>query len=297
MNTKLLFASLTVGAALAFTGCSKEEVRTGNAATNLGKNTVTLNSQETRVIGEAVARLPKLRVYNPNTNKFIDMDFGTRDYVFADADPGFTFDDTDGDGFMVYNDYSGNYIVYNLGGGFAGTGGSGLVIAGDAALNMDYVVCIAASDMDDSGSSADIFETGFNWEEFGAVVGISGDINGLMEADTESEDFDPFSFFNGYAVYYVLSDELTGNHDIFDWFAYADGDTSAEDFAFAMVLDFSDLTLYFANSGNLNVSGGSMNFNGTYLMMSNFFDAFLEGEDNEDPSFDEVPGYGQMGCN
>lgn len=295
MNFKLIAATLTVGAALAFTGCSKdEEVRTGKATRSTGS--VTLSNAEVRDLAEAVKRVPKLRFYNPNTNQFIDMDFGTRDYEFADPEDGFSFSDPDANGTMFYTDNDGSYIVFSVGGGSSTSDGSGTVVAGETVLNMDYVICLSAEQIEADGESPDIFETGFEWDEFGIVLGFSGDFEALAEADTESEDFDPFEFFNGYAAYYVLSNELVGNYEIFDWFAFEDGDTSAEDFAFAFVMDFSNLNLYFANGGNLNVSSNSMNFNGTYLVLSDFFDAFLDGEETEDPTFEEVSGYGEMGC-
>lgn len=295
MNFKLTAATLTVGAALAFTGCSKDqEVRSGKSIGSTG--TVTLSNAEVRDLTEAVSRIPKLRFYNPNTNQFIDMDFGSRDYEFSDPDDGFTFSDPDQNGTMVYSDNEGSYIIFSVGGGSSNTGGTGTVVAGETVLNMDYVICLSAEQIEADGESPDIFETGFEWDEFGIVVGFSGDFEALAEADTESEDFDPFEYFNGYAAYYVLSDELVGSYEIFDWFEFLDGDDSAEDFAFAFVMDFSNLNLYFANGGELNVSNSSMSFNGTYLVLSDFFDAFLDGEEAEDPTFEEVSGYGEMGC-
>jgi hypothetical protein len=296
MNIKLIAAAVSVGAALVFTGCSKEEEVHSNKPM-APRSTVTLDNEQVRTVAEAVKRIPKLRFYNPNTNKFIDLDFGTREFEFADPADGFNFADADNDGTMYYTDNDGSYLVFSVGGGTSSSGGSGVVVAGETTLNMDYVVCLAAEQIEADGESPDIFDTGFEWDEFGLVLGFSGDFEALADADTESDDFDPFEYFNGYAAYYVISDELVGSYDIFDWFAFEEGDDSANDFAFSFVMDFSNLNLYFASDGELSVSNSGMSFDGTYLVLSDFFDAFLDGEEAEDPTFEEVDGFGQMGCN
>jgi hypothetical protein len=66
--------------------------------------------------------------------------------------------------------------------------------------------------------------------------------------------------------------------------------------ASSFVMDFSNFSLYFATSGSINVSGGSMTFNGEYIAIEDLFLDFL-GEGEEDPQVNVVSGYGTMGCN
>jgi hypothetical protein len=297
MNIKLIAATFTVGAALAFTGCTKdEEVRSGSATTTATRTT-TLTTAQQRALGEKVNNLPKLRLFNPNTNRFIDMDMGNRDYVFSDPDEGFTFDDPDQDGFMTFSDGDDTFIVFNLGVGVAGQGGGGFVVAGETALNMDFTVCLSAAEVggDDDGFS-DFFDSGADFDEFGVVVGISGDFEGLMDADTEGDDFDPFEFFHGYAAYYVIAEDLSGSHEVLDWFE-AEDDADVDGFAFSFVMDFTNFNLYFASSGTVNVAGGTMSFNGEYFNLVDVFESFLDGEESDDADVEIVSGYGQMGCN
>lgn len=53
--------------------------------------------------------------------------------------------------------------------------------------------------------------------------------------------------------------------------------------------------IYFSNGGSIDVSGSSMNFNGSYLALGDFL-LDLSEEEGE-PEVDEVFGYGEMGCN
>lgn len=297
MNIKLIAATLTVGAALAFTGCSKDEEVHSGKSSNAPVRTTTLTTEQQRALGEKVNDLPKLRLYNPNTNRFIDMDMGNRDYVFSDPDAGFSFDDPDQDGFMTFSDGDDSFIVFNLGVGVAGQGGGGFVVAGETALTMDFTVCLSAAEVGgDDDSYSGFFDSGADFDEFGVVVGISGDFEGLMDADTESENFDPFEYFYGYAAYYVIAEDLSGSHEVFDWFAAEDED-ELDGLAFSFVMDFTNFNLYFASSGTLNVSGGTMSFNGEYFNLADVFESFLDGEDEDDAEIEVVSGYGQMGCN
>jgi hypothetical protein len=50
---------------------------------------------------------------------------------------------------------------------------------------------------------------------------------------------------------------------------------------------------------HLTVSGGQMNFNGTYVGIFDLFESFIEddGLGDEEPTVEEVTGFGVMGCN
>lgn len=296
MNYKVLALGLATGvSAMLFTSCQKDEVTTTGGTYNpVAPKTVTLSEQQQRTVETAVSRVPKLRLYNSVQNKFIDINVGSRDFVFADPDNGFSFTDPDQNGMMVYADGDVTYFVYDVGIGVAGQGGGGIVVAGNTALNMDYTVCVSLEEVANGDGMTDLFDTGFGWSEFGAVIGISGDFNALADADYNSNDFDPFDYLHGYAAYYVLSDDLSGSHDVFDWLE-ATGEEDYDDFATSFVMDFQNMSLYFATDGTVNVSGGMMTFNGEYLAIEDLFLDFFD--DDADPSFSVVSGYGSMGCN
>ncbi|HEY8403300.1 MAG TPA: hypothetical protein VIK71_01690, partial [Flavobacteriales bacterium] len=124
-----------------------------------------------------------------------------------------------------------------------------------------------------------------------------GDFEGLANANTSSPDFDPFEYFQGYAVYYILADDVSGSHEVFDWLG-ADSSDDFDDMASSMVMDFQNFDLYFATSGTVTASGGQMMFSGEYLSLIDLFESFLDdGVDNSNIEYDIVSGFGNMGCN
>jgi len=299
-NFRNLAGLFVAGSIVALSSCTKEEyVTTGAASASdvVSGQKVALTQEQSRTAQEMYARMPKLRYWDQNRQVFYEMKPGNRDFVFVDPDDNFSFDDSDGNGAVVYSDSDGDYLVISAGFGVAGQGGGGTVVAGNSALNIDITVCLSAEEVAAGDGYADLFDSGFGFDEFAAVFGISGDFEGLANADTGADDFNPFDYFHGFAAYYVLSDDVSGNHEVFDWLE-ADGTEDFDDFASSYVMDFQDFSLYFANGGNLNVSGGQMTFNGTYIAIYDLFESFLEegvGEDELD--VEEVSGFGTMGCN
>lgn len=295
MNYKVLALGLATGVgAMLFSSCTKEET-TARSQASTSPKTITLNEEQQRTVETAASRIPTIRLYNEVQNKFIDFNVGSRDYVFTDPDEGFSFTDPDQNGVMLYSDGEASYVVFSVGVGVAGQGGGGIVVAGNTALNMDVTICVSLEEVADGDGMTDIFDTGFGWDEFGAVIGIAGDFEGLADANYDSEDFDPFEFFHGYAAYYVLSDDLSGSHDVFDWLE-ATGEEDYDDLATSFVMDFQNEALYFATDGTVTVSGGTMTFNGEYLALEDFFLDFFD-ESGAEPEVSVVSGYGSMGCN
>jgi len=89
----------------------------------------------------------------------------------------------------------------------------------------------------------------------------------------------------------------SGTYDILNWFD--DLNESANDLAdkgFSFVLDFQNLDVYFSSGGSMTVSGGDMSFQGSYFGLINFFQSLENGDEPSDASFQEVEGFGQMGC-
>jgi hypothetical protein len=295
MNYKVLVASALTAGVVLLAGCQKDRTLGGDGIQVERK--VTLTETQKREASEMVQRVPTLRFYDEAENRFIDFKVGSRDYVFSDPDEGFSFDDPDQNGVILWSDGSVDYIVFSTGIGTAGNGGGGTVVAGSTALNIDLTVCLSIEEIASGDGYGDLFDSGFGFTDYGAVFGIAGDFEGLANADWDAEDFDPFEYFQGYAAYYVLSNELSGNHEVFDWLdSSSDDGNDYNDMASSFVMDFSNFSLYFATSGSINVSGGSMTFNGEYIAIEDLFLDFL-GESEEDPQVSVVSGYGTMGCN
>jgi hypothetical protein len=295
MNYKVLVASALTAGVVILAGCQKDRTLGGDGIQVERK--VTLTETQKREASEMVQRVPTLRFYDEAENRFIDFKVGSRDFVFSDPDEGFSFDDPDQNGVILWSDGDVDYIVFSTGIGTAGNGGGGTVVAGSTALNMDLTVCLSVEEIASGDGYGDLFDSGFGFSEYGAVFGIAGDFEALAGADWEADDFDPFEYFEGYAAYYVLSDELDGSHEVFDWLdSSSDDGGDYNDMASSFVMDFSNFSLYFATSGNINVSGGSMTFNGEYIAIEDLFLDFL-GEGEEDPEVSVVSGYGTMGCN
>ena len=295
MNYKVLVASALTAGVVILAGCQKDRTLGGDGIQVERK--VTLTETQKREASEMVQRVPTLRFYDEAENRFIDFKVGSRDFVFSDPDEGFSFDDPDQNGVILWSDGDVDYIVFSTGIGTAGNGGGGTVVAGSTALNMDLTVCLSVEEIASGDGYGDLFDSGFGFSEYGAVFGIAGDFEALAGADWEADDFDPFEYFEGYAAYYVLSDELDGSHEVFDWLdSSSDDGGDYNDMASSFVMDFSNFSLYFATSGNINVSGGSMTFNGEYIAIEDLFLDFL-GEGEEDPEVSVVSGFGTMGCN
>jgi hypothetical protein len=295
MNYKVLVASALTAGVVILAGCQKDRTLGGDGIQVERK--VTLTETQKREATEMVQRVPTLRFFDEAENRFIDFKVGSRDYVFSDPDEGFSFDDPDQNGVILWSDGDVDYIVFSTGIGTAGNGGGGTVVAGSTALNIDLTVCLSIEEIASGDGYGDLFDSGFGFSNYGAVFGIAGDFEGLANADWDAEDFDPFEYFQGYAAYYVLADELSGNHEVFDWLdASSDDGNDYNDMASSFVMDFSNFSLYFATSGSINVSGGSMTFNGEYIAIEDLFLDFL-GEGEEDPQVSVVSGYGTMGCN
>lgn len=295
MNYKVLVASALTAGVVILAGCQKDRTLGGDGIQVERK--VTLTESQKREASEMVHRVPTLRFYDEAENRFIDFKVGSRDFVFSDPDEGFTFDDPDQNGVILFSDGTGDYLVFSAAIGTAGNGGGGTVVAGSTVLNMDLTVCLTIEEVASGDGYGDLFDTGFGFSEYGAVFGIAGDFEALAEANWDSEDFDPFEYFHGYAAYYVIAEDLNGSHEVFDWLdSSASDDEDYDDMASSFVMDFSNFSLYFATSGNINVSGGSMTFNGEYLAIEDLFLDFLE-DGEQDPDVSVVSGYGTMGCN
>ncbi|MFN0032614.1 MAG: hypothetical protein ACKVOR_10685 [Flavobacteriales bacterium] len=277
--------------------CTKEmPTGNGNASITEGKKVV-LNEDQERKLHDMVSRVPIIQYYDLATGNVIELDIQNRDFSFVSPPDGWYYNDADGDGVEYVQVGDNDYLVFSGSVSGGGSGGGGTVVAGNSALNIDIAICLSLQEVGDGEGYGNLFDSGFSFPEFAAVFGIAGDFEALAEADTESEDFDPFEYFHGFAEYFVLADELAaGSYDVFDWME-SDGTEDYFDngWAAAFLMDFQEMAIYFSTDGTITVASSSMTFNGEYLGLIDIFDAFLDGEDY-DVEAAEVSGFGTMGC-
>jgi hypothetical protein len=214
-----------------------------------------------------------------------------KSFSFSSPNPGWNFSSTE----QVYFSPApqGGGILY-LGPGSFGANTGGTVVAGNTSLDINYTFCFSASD---EALGFDFGIGGPDFDGLSVVLGIAGDFEALTTGEFE-EDEDPFDYFQGFAVYIVYDNEASGSYPILNWFEDLEEESDdLEGNSFAYVLAFADPAgLYFSKSGNLNVSGGSIGFEGVYWgITGNLFDDWFDDDNNIE--FVEVDGYGQMGCN
>jgi len=283
------------GAAFLLGGCQKDLPTGDGTFVPQPEKKITLNDVQERKLQDMITRVPKVAYYDEANNRLINLNLENRDWSFTSPPDGWQFDDADDNGVIFVEDIDGGTIVFSGTAG-ANTGG-GSVVAGNSALDIDVAICLSAQEVGEDGGFVDLFDTGFGFAEFAVVIGIAGDFEELANADTESEDFDPFEFFHGFAEYFVIADEIGGNHEVFDWMDAEEGGDDYDDMAAAFLMDFQNFALYFSVDGDINVSGGQMSFNGHYLAIEDLFLDYLEGGDDSDPEVSVVSGFGTMGCN
>jgi len=291
----------TIGAvaflALVFASCSKESITNTSGITVKPANAT---AEQKRAAMELARRAPStVRVYDENDQRFIDVDFKAKKFAFTPAtERDFNFA-TSNNGWNYSNSSDVAWVPAEGGGGilFIGPGSfggntGGTVVAGSSALDINYTFCFAAND---SVLGFDLFDTGANLTGISGVVGIAGDFEALLNEEVDSTaNFT--DFFQGFAAYFVYANEAQGSYPILNWLDDLNDQPDAlADKGFSYVLDFQDGSFYLSADGTLNVSGGSMSFNGEYLGIEGLFDALFD--ESSDANFTTVNGFGTMGCN
>lgn len=268
--------------------CSKETFNTG---VNKDKIEITDKNDKKKIFAQA-EKMPPIGIYNKTMNKII---------VFSQNDKGeksFTFTNPPGNGINFATSNGGQWVYTEQGGLVVltepseGLGGGGTVVAGGTSLDIDIAFCFS---FDEEAMGADLFSTGI--DQVAGVIGISGDFEALANSEF-GEDDDLFEYFHGFAYYLVYAEQLENtSYEVLNWLTDLEQDEEdLQDFGFAFVVSFqNDGGIYLSSEGNLNVSGGSIGFNGNYYAIEGigFFD---EGEEGEEPTVTEVPGFGVMGC-
>jgi hypothetical protein len=286
---------------LLVTSCSKNDDAVVGPAYSDTKQVTDKDTQES--IENLADKVPAISWYNSTMDKIIKFDpkNKTKSFSFSDPNPGWNFSSSEG---VVWAPAEGGGGILFVGAGAFGgnSGAGGSVVAGNAVLNISSTFCFSASE---EALGLDLFEFGGpEFDGISGVIGFAGDLEALATGDFEDPN-EIFDFFQGIAYYIVYDNEASGNYDILNWFDELDGSTEPDDLGgngFAWVYEFSadEFGVYFSKSGQLNVSGGSMSFNGEYfgLVLGDFFDDPDDPEDDDIFEFDfvEVEGFGTMGC-
>ncbi len=279
-------AILLASVVLMLASCTKEERHTGMPIALQGK-AANLSDEQRRRVEDVSSRIPMLRFYDEQHNRFIDVNPNTREFSFATPNDGWNFSNSDvaweaaeGGGGILFIPFT----------SFGENAGSGNVIAGGSALDIDYAFCFSASD---EALGLDLFDFVGDLTGVSVVLGISGNFEALMN-DEIGEDADFTDFFHGFAMYVVYADTAQGSYEVLNWLDDLESEPDdLADQAFSFVIDFVNPGLYLSSDGNMNVEGGSMYFDGEYLAITDFV---FEFEDDYEPEFSYVSGYGEMGC-
>lgn len=282
-----LGATLLLGAGI-LAGCAKEE-----AAPPPKVERITDAALQQRLLDKA-ARLPAIGVYNRTMRKVIvfrhNVD-GSRSFNFVDPPgSGINFASSNG-GQWTWSEEQGLMILTEPSAGMGAGGGT--VVAGNATLDIAFALCFS---FDEEAIGMDLFDTGIN--EVAGVIGIAGDFEALMNGDFSSGEDDLFDYFHGFAYYLVYAEQLANtDYEVLNWAEDLDQpEEDLEDFGFSFVVSFqNEGGIYISRDGMLNVSGGSIGFNGNYFAIEGV--GFFDEDGDDDADFSVVPGFGTMGCN
>ncbi|HMN05857.1 MAG TPA: hypothetical protein PKD45_09030 [Flavobacteriales bacterium] len=288
--TKLMRNALSLAVvSVLFTACSKEPVN------NPGQLGTHVTQTEKQKIQEMLGKLPSVGIYNRTMDKILvfKRNGDGRSFSFTTAPSnGINFASSNG-GQWVWTEDGGMVILTEPAAGFGG--GGGMVVAGNSMLNIDIAVCFSVGEEAMGGG---LF--GPDMGEVAGVIGISGDIEALANGDFDENEDDIFDYFHGFAYYFVYTDHLNnGSYEVMNWLEELGSDDEEEpefhDVSFAFVVDLQgeNGAVYISKDGNINISGGTMEFNGNYYGLTGvgFFDGEGEVED-----VTVVSGYGAMGC-
>ena len=293
-------ATLFVAGALIFTtSCTKDNDNPATASPQKAEVTVITDKGLQADIREAADRTPpiawynktmdKVIVYNPHHNK-------SKTFSFSDPADGWNF--SNNQGVQWVQNPAGGGILFITPGAFGSNTGSGVVVAGSTTLDINYTFCFSADEEALGLGLVDIDD----FSGVSGVIGIAANLDALQNENFEEEGVDIENFFQGLAYYLVFDGQAQGSYSVLNYLDDVESDDFNEDAAqgegFSIVFGFdqNSIAFYVSKNGNINVSGGSMNFTGNYfgLVLSNLF-----GDDDDDGAegnFVEVSGYGQMGC-
>lgn len=286
---KLIYVNalmLCISSLFIFSSCTKHDDENGRP--------IAQGSPQDKRIKSLIRSLPieKLVKENQRVVKMKEMN-GQRDggWSFADPNTGTAINFSDGNLTITTNPTS--PPVLNISTSALGNNtGSGVVVAGPTALDINYTFCFSSTDQSYGLNLFDLNNGGFNGVS--SVIGVSGDFSKLETAT----DSTPFSdIFHGLAFYIVYDGQATGTYNVIDWLDGISDSTATQGNSFAFLFDFVNGRLFLSADGTIDVTGGMMNFQGHYLEVSGFMDEDGDVDLDGDLQYSIVSGFGQMGCN
>lgn len=290
INTSIVqsgLAALLLAATLA-AGCSKEPVDAAGYSRPAARITDPVLIEK---IQGKVGELPGIGIYNRRMDKVIvfkDLLRGGRSFNFVDPSAtGINFATSNG-GQWTWSESQGIMVLSQPSAGLGAGGGT--VVAGNASLDIGFAMCFA---FNEQGLGMDLFNTGIN--DVAGVVGIAGDLEGLMNGEFSAGD-DLFQYFHGFAYYLVYAEQLANTgYEVLNWVDELDQDPADLDgFGFSFVVSFqNEGGIYISRDGELTVNNGSIGFNGNYFAIEGV--GFFDGS-GADGDYSVVPGFGTMGC-
>ena len=282
----VVFASAVVFSASAlFYSCSKKSEMGPSSKSNS-----TVDQQAIKKASNFAAQISRIKIVADNGKVLGNINAKTGSFSFAEPHDGFHFSTNNG---WEYVETADGTVIYVAAGAFGSNASSGgTVVAGNTSLDINYTFCLAASDAGDAFSfGPDTNSTGIS-----IVMGISGDLESIINGNTDGKDIQ--DLFNGFAMYLVYADQISGSYDVVNWI---DDKSSPfddnKDKGFAWVIDFKNFHLYFSKEGKLTANGGTIGFEGKYLEFAPDADADDIFDFGDNPTVTEVDGSGEMGCN
>jgi hypothetical protein len=273
---------------LAIVSCSKKDDSASTAPA-----TPPPTEEETRAaVKRAVDNMPAFELVMKDGKKLRAERTAEGGWTFSTppSETGTNFVESTGTYTFVETSSSGGTLSVAASGFGGNAAGGGTIVAGSNSYNMQYTFCLSADE--------ELFDLGLVDAEFDGVsmvIGIDGDLDALMNGDVDAESADFEDLFRAFAVYVVYDDRASGTYDIVNWItSIGDDEATLVGKGFAYIFDVRNTQLFFSKSGRLTVSGGSIGFSGKYLGID--FET-LGDNDLDQVDFEEVDGFGALGCN
>ena len=265
---------LTLGV-LTYSSCKKEE--TGGIP-----NRKELTAGQKQKILDAINAIPAIKVKAGKYGFTLPKTLKDGGFNFSESSSGNDFATSSNIEWVETSE--GNYMVVSTDNTNANAGG--MVVAGSTTLDINMAICVSSAAEGDNFFSFGDVDSSYG---FSMVLGIAGDFEALLSGDVDP-DADITEYIYGFAMYIVFEDQASGSYEVLDFTA-----PDLEDFegkGISMIIDFRGAKVYISSDGNLTVGTNTISFNGNYFMGAWETDS----TSNNDPSYDEVSGFGTMGC-
>lgn len=267
---------LTLGM-LTYTSCKKEGVSGGKP------NRKELSANQKQQILDAINSIPEIKVKAGKYGFTLPKTLKDGGFNFSESSSGNDFATSSNIEWVETSE--GNYMVVSTDNTNANAGG--MVVAGETTLDINMAICFSSAS-EGGGFFGDV-DSSFG---FSMVLGIAGDFEALLSGEVE-EDADITEYIYGFAMYVVYEDQASGSYEVIDFTA-----PDLEDFeskGVSMIMDFRGAKIYISSEGNLTVGTNTISFNGNYFTADFDFANDSTSSDSE-PDFEEVSGFGTMGC-